>query len=283
MPLPDSARRFDIPARESIMSAMRIGVPLFSILVAVCLAAQPDTLGPDSMGWVTGTVRDALSGEPLSGYGAGVYVENSDRGSGVDSAGRCVIPMSAGEYKLTAHVAWYLPGHASAKITAGDTAYVSFQLVSQRHVNDSVMATMAGIRFAQLHGDGGARRSKDIAYNNSVMAKAWRIYLKGKGRFGIRRTTREYIDIGKAEIVVRSHLIVDNGTCRVVQTRTPTRFDRLVRAAGQSYPRLALLQSRARDPNTDSYVTTPFNGVLPSDRELVFQFLDDSGRELGIF
>ena len=267
------------------MSAMRSDVLLCLLLTGVsfCVGAQHDTLGPDSLGWVTGTVTDALSGKPLSGYDAGVYAENSDRGSGIDSAGRYVIAVPAGEHELTAGVPMYLPGHAVAKVLAGDTAYVFFRLVSQRHVNDSVMATMAGIRFAQLRGDGGARLSKDIAYNNSVTVKAWHTYLKGKGRFGIRKVTREYIDVGKAEIVVRCHLIFDNGTCRVVQTRTFTRFDQLVHAAGQSYPRLALLQSRTRDPNTGDYVTTPFNGVLPSDRELVFQFLDDSGRELGIF
>jgi hypothetical protein len=101
--------------------------------------------------------------------------------------------------------------------------------------------------------------------------------VNGKGKYGIRRTVSEPSDLGPTLIL--KHLIVKDGTCRVVEERTHL----LTHVSENSYPRMLLLRSRTRDPNTGNYVTTLFDGVLPNNRELLFQFLDDSGRELGIF
>jgi len=230
----------------------------------------------DSMGVITGTVRDALSGVPLSVYGE-VVVRNSNRGSGIDSAGRYTIQMPAGEYELTAGFPSYSPSHASAKVTAGDTTIVSFRLLPQRYVNDSIMASLAKVRITELRGIDNRRHPDHVDFNDSVRVAAWKTYLSGRGTFGIKKTAATV-----EGDPIYEYLLVENGKCRtIVDTREDAFGSHDV--IEHHFPGLLLTQGKQLAPDSIHYIGIPYSSPGPKDKELRFQFLDDNGYTVGDF
>jgi TonB family protein len=82
MPLPNSARRFDIPARESIMSAMRSVLPLCLLVVSCCVKSVDVMMEPTAVPGVFGHGGVGILTAPIPEYpeyARSVNIEGSSR------------------------------------------------------------------------------------------------------------------------------------------------------------------------------------------------------------
>jgi hypothetical protein len=120
--LSSSARRFDIPVRESIMSAMRPGVLLCVILAASCVAVKPTT--PGSAGRRTEKEAAAFHQRIVSLGGVASYAETWFK------EGSAVCPSPDSSLRSIEDAAWYesdthpfldsvLPGMRLVKMAVG--------------------------------------------------------------------------------------------------------------------------------------------------------------------
>ena len=237
------------------MSAMKTGVLLCLLLagrVVTCVAVQPLGLAPDSVGVVVGAVVDALSGEHLRGD---VIVENTVFGSGIDSAGRFSILLLPGRYRLGAHAMFHAGASESADVHAACTTRVDFRLLPRKYVNDSILASLAKFKIRDL-----ARHPNDPAVNNSIRVAAWKTFLSGKGRCGMKS-----MGIGVEGQHLFDYLLIENGSARIV--------DDSREATGCVYERrfsFVQLVDRNWDADSSRYVAVPFTGTAPNNRELRF-------------
>ena len=131
MLLPDSARRFDIPARESIMSAMRTVVLFVACALALGTAcAKRGAVARDSRESKTGSVicsvSDYWSGDPLMDAPIGLH--DTDTTSRTDLNGQCRIVLPPGQYRLSASYQGYEVDHKQVIVEQGRATHADFHL-----------------------------------------------------------------------------------------------------------------------------------------------------------
>jgi hypothetical protein len=253
---------------------MRTGMLLCSVAAAVCFAAQLVAPSPDSVGVVAGAAIDALSSEPL--HDGIVTVDDTIRGSYIDSAGHFSVPLVPGKHRLVADGMDYARAGKYADVLAGCTTEICFYLLPQRHVNDSILGSFAEIRIRELSGYANRYRTPEqIAINNAIRVGAWRTYLEGKGTYGIKKTLESALWEPSYD-----YLLIESGRCRTVEdARWYSLGPRIV--SEHHVTKLILTNGKRLAPDSTHYVGVPFDGSVPKDRELRFQFLDDAGYIIG--
>jgi hypothetical protein len=230
-----NARRFETNPRESIISAMRIGAFPCSALLAACIAAQPAPPAPDSMGWITGSVEDSVHSEPI--VGASVYLEGTNFGNPSDIQGTYLLgPCPAGDYVLTVAYTGYKTARKSTTVSVGCTTHVGVLRMGVAPVDvppsdklspkeDSIKLAVdrlphASLWHVRVNDKGKPEKNPNYwADNNRLLAKAWNVWLKGRGQFTIRST--QYGVEGGA---IHDWLIIKDGTCERVVDREVDQF-----------------------------------------------------------
>jgi hypothetical protein len=244
------------------MSAMRTGILLCLILAETCSAAQPVVPVSDSMGVVAGAVVDAMNHEPLRGD---VVVAGTNMGSDTDSAGRFSVRLAPGRYQLSAYAMFHAGSSESATISPACTTLVDFMLLPRKYVDDSIMASLAKIRIMEL-----ARLPKEPLINNSIRVAAWKAYLSGKGKYGIKTVV-----FSVEGDPIFKYLLIEDGTARIVWDGRegklyPTHVDE------RHYSHVQLIEDRLWNPDSSRYSIVPFSGTVPRDKELRFGLSNDA-------
>jgi hypothetical protein len=238
------------------MSTMKTITLLCLVFVGVSHTAQSVVPKPDSMGVVAGTVVDALSGEPLRGN---VVVENTVRGSSIDSAGRFAVLLAHGKYRLLATAVSYADAGESATVSAACTTRVDFRLLPRKYVDDSIMASLAKIRIREL-----ARHPEKPAVNNSIRLAAWKTLLSGKGTCGLKN-----VSFGVEGQHISKYLVIENGSARIITDSYEGNpwWGRDITERMYSYVQLV---DRHWEADSSRFIVIPFSGAAPKDRELRF-------------
>ncbi len=241
------------------ISAMRLRLSIFAGVVLTSVALGT---GEGSVGFIKGTVIDSLSGRPLSG----VSVENGT----TDQAGHYEVKARVGERVIGAWAYNYADAEARVRVVAGKTCVVNFRLVPLHPEYDSILASFSRVKVIELQRTRG-RQPEDVAFNNGVKAAAWKIYQKGKGSFGIKKTSNTI-----EGSPIYEYLIVENGRVRLIQDGRKDIFGGRD-VVERHYPGLMLTNGEHLASDSIHYIGVPFTGAVPRKRVLWFRFLDDSG------
>jgi hypothetical protein len=248
------------------MSAMRVHLLVVPALILTAVACGG---GKGSVGFIHGTVTDAVSGEPVRGSGS-VTARKGGR-SGIDASGRYTIRVRAGVYEVVATAPTHMDGRRSERVLAGDTVIADFFLWPRRAADDSIIASFARMRIRELRGIANRRHPEHIAFNNSIRMAAWGTFQSGKGAYGMKMTATTVEDDP-----VYMYLLVEHGTCRRVYDGRMDKFGG--REVHESkVTRFLLSQGRQLTADSTHYIAIPFSGPMPKDKELRFEFPDDSG------
>jgi hypothetical protein len=219
------------------MSAMRPGFLVCLLcagLASSCVAGQSGASAPDS-GWIAGSVRDSAKGEVV--VGASVWLEGTQIGNLSDIHGAYLLgPCPTGDYVLTAAYTGYETARESTTVSVGCTTRVGVLRMVVAPVDvprldrlspkeESIKLAVNRLPHASLwrlrvnHKGKPEKNPNYWADNNRLLAKAWNVWLKGRGRFTMRNT--EY---GVEGGPIHDWLIIKDGTCERVVDREANEF-----------------------------------------------------------
>jgi len=251
------------------------------------------TAGPKSA-TVMGTVTNELDSSAIADAVVVLWGSHAEDSAITDSLGFYSLRLASGRHSLRASHQDYVPAVRGFAVDSGQRLLVDLRIhpkpieMPSREVistkkplvntantahNDSILASLAGIKIRELKGLDNYRplKPEQVAFNNSVKVDAWKTYVSGRGTYGIRKMSSTVE--GDA---IYGYLLVENGRCRtVVDTREDHWGPKVV--GERRIPRLLLAQGRHLAMDSMHYVAIPFSDSLPTNAELRFEFLDDAG------
>jgi len=185
------------PPASAIMAAMRTGLLLLSVLVLTEVAFSS---GKDSLGFISGIIRDGLTGESIP--------RADVTGAVTDSAGRFAGKFRPGQHVIKAEAPGYAPASANVEVSAGRTAVIDFRLLPEDYVSDSLHRMVGALKCVEIKGWWPTPDSAAIRDNNKAVLAAVSAF-RGRRRGLFHRPS--YALHG-----LRCYLVVGKGKCKLI-------------------------------------------------------------------
>jgi hypothetical protein len=220
-----------------------------------------DTAGQDTAGWVRGKVTDRSSGEPLKG--ATIAVAGTEYRCATDSAGYYQIALPPGRYDLEAQWGPHRKRVESVLVLAGLRVTTDLRIDCQSPYNNVVYDSIMRIVQASKPVEVNVRR----AGYDRVLAKAWNVWVNGRGRYAIKQT-RHSIEGDP----FTHYLIIRDGHCLDVNDSRRDEMGRTVTAREMPELRLEYHASPHRPPDG-----------RPRNQWVRLVLIDDEGETMGSY